>query len=119
MTSTPQRLDGSRGRAAPSVEVSASEVQLAANAGLLGRDCSLGRQPANAVAADAEVLGCPTRVEPVVGAFRFRRSESSSYAIGNELDELPEELLEDIGTLADRQRKGGGLRSFYEPQLRR
>jgi hypothetical protein len=121
MTSPSQRLDGTSGGRPPLVEIGAAEVQLAPGPSLLGRNRAFGRQPADAVATDAEVIGRTTSVEPLVGTLPLRRREASSDAISDQLDELAKELRQNVATLPNRQRGGGGggMRTFYEPQLRR
>src|SRR5579884_2039158 len=95
MAATPQRLDRTPGVAAPSVEVRAPEEELAPDPRLLGRDGTLGSEPAQAVAADAEVLGGAAAVHPLICPLALRLGQPSCYAVGDELGELAKELVQD------------------------
>src|SRR5947208_16169113 len=51
----------------PGVQIRPAEEQLATDACLLRRDCSLSSQATKAVAVDSEVLRGTARVKPLVG----------------------------------------------------
>lgn len=94
MTASPQRLDRPPGVAAPCIQIGAPEEQLAADAGLLGRDRPFGGQATQAVPGDAEVFGGATTVQPFVGSLALRLCQEGCDAVSNELGELAEELIQ-------------------------
>jgi hypothetical protein len=91
MAATPQRLDRTTGAAAPSVEVGASEEQLAADPGLLGRDGALGSETAQAVSAYAEIFSGSAAVHPLIRPLALRLCQTSCDSVGDELGELANE----------------------------
>jgi hypothetical protein len=100
---------------APRIQIRPAEEELAARTCLLGGDHALRSETTQAVAMDAEVLGCARRVQPLIRSIAAWFREESGDLRRHQIRQLPEQLVENpIARRSDGVRAVGDRQTVIE-----